>query len=231
MMKNRLCNFNHIIQLVGAMLLLLLTNAVIASIEDGISAVENEDYMSAYTMFKELAAQGDAEAQYNLAILYKQGKGVMQDADEAVNWFRKAAQQGLASAQYYMGHLYDSGEGVKQDFILAKNWYTKAAQQGNASAQSNLGVLYANGEGIKQDIVKAYVWFSLAVSQGLTAALDNRNLLAKSMSSELLNNATMLSREYFQQYVAPFSPQQNKLTSRGHPAIPNAHQQTPMAIQ
>jgi len=225
-MKINIGHFKRVTWFAGSAFLLLLTSVAAASIEEGIAAVEQNDYMTAYKAFKVLAEEGSAEAQYNLAILYKQGKGAMQDASVAVEWFRKAADQGLASAQYYLGHLYDTGEGVKQDFVLAKDWYAKAAEQGNASAQSNLGVLYANGEGVQQDIIKSYVWLSLAASQGLTAALDNRNLLAKSMSPELLKNATTISRDYFQRYVAPFSPQQNKLTNRGHPALPNAHQQS-----
>jgi len=229
--KIKVCNLKNVMLIAGSIFLLSVMSAVAANIEEGIAAVEQKDYMTAYKTFKTLAEQGNAEAQYNLAILYKQGKGAMQDAGAAVNWFRKAAEQGLASAQYYIGHLYDVGEGVKQDSILAKDWYTKAAEQGNASAQSNLGVLYANGEGGQQDIVKSYVWFSLAASQGLTAALDNRNVLAKSMSPELLKNATTLSRDYFQRYVAPFSLQQNKLTSRGHPAVPNAHQQSGSSVK
>ncbi|WP_455202525.1 tetratricopeptide repeat protein [Kaarinaea lacus] len=195
------------------------------SVEAGIAAVEKQDYMNAYQIFKSLAEQGNAEAQHNLAILYRQGKGVMQDSKLAAEWFRKAADQGLPSAQYYLGHMYDVGEGVAKNSELAVQWYQKAAEQGNPMAQTNLGVAYIAGEGVKQDIILAYVWFSLAASQGLTAALENRNELKKEMSEELVQNAQRLTREYFSKYVAPFQPQASQFAGNSHPRIQGAHQQ------
>jgi TPR repeat protein len=194
------------------------------AVEAGIAAVEKEDYMAAYQIFKALAAQGDAEAQHNLAILYRQGKGVMQDFKLAADWFQKAADQGVASAQYYLGHMYDMGEGVEKNPQLAVQWYQKGAENGDPLAQVNLGVSYANGEGVKQDVVLAYVWFSLAASQGLTTALENRNTLKKDMSEELVQNAQRLTREYFSRYVAPFQPQTNMRFGSSHPRIQGGHE-------
>lgn len=188
-------------------------------LDDGIAAVEKQDYMTAYQVFKNLAEQGDREAQYNLAILYRQGKGVMQDPAMAATWFQKAADQGLPGAQYYMGHLYSEGEGVEKDLVKAFDWYKKAAEHGNPMAQSNLGVAYANGEGVKQDIVLAYVWFSLATSQGVTTALENRNVLKKDMSEQLVENAQRLTREYFNKYIAPYQTDESKVVKGNHPAL------------
>ena len=49
------------------------------------------------------AEQGDAEAQYNLGVMYATGAGVPQDNGEAVRWYRLAADQGLAAAQFNLG--------------------------------------------------------------------------------------------------------------------------------
>jgi TPR repeat protein len=193
-------------------------------LDEAVKAVETEDFMTAYQLLKGLAEQGNAEAQHNLAILYRQGKGVMRDPEVAAQWFQKAADQGLASAQYYLGHLYDVGEGVEKNSQLAVQWYKKAAEQGEPMAQTNLGVAYAQGEGTKQDIILAYVWFSLAAAQGLTAALENRNLLKQDMSEQLVQNAQRLTRDYFNRYVAPFQPQTNKLVESGHSPGSNVHE-------
>ncbi|MEP6880280.1 MAG: caspase family protein, partial [Nitrosospira sp.] len=40
------------------------------------------------------AEQGNADAQYNLGVIYRNGKGVPQDDAKAVEWYRKAAAQG-----------------------------------------------------------------------------------------------------------------------------------------
>ncbi len=49
------------------------------------------------------AEQGDAWAQYNLGLIYKNGEGVSQDYEKAIDWFTKSAEQGFAVAQYYLG--------------------------------------------------------------------------------------------------------------------------------
>jgi TPR repeat protein len=199
--------------------------AAAEDLQQGLSAIEVEDYLQAYEVFKELAQQGNPEAQYNLAILYKQGRGVMQDVKQAVGWFRKAADAGIADAQYYLGHLYDKGEGVEQNYAEAFNWYQKAAEQGNAAAQTNLGVLYASGDGVKQDVILAYVWFSLAAAQGVQAAVDNRNFVSQGMSETLLSNARALTSEYFQRYLTPFQShaKEEESLSTNHPAVSDMH--------
>ena len=45
------------------------------------------------------AEAGDLAAQYNLGIMYAEGRGVPQDDAEAVAWFRRAAEQGHIDAQ------------------------------------------------------------------------------------------------------------------------------------
>ena len=61
------------------------------------------------TFVKELqekAAKGDANAQFNLAIMYTNGEGVLQDYKQAFKWFTKAAEQGEALAQFNVGVMY-----------------------------------------------------------------------------------------------------------------------------
>jgi hypothetical protein len=76
------------------------------------------------------AEQGDAEAQYNLGMLYYEGHGVRQDYAAARQWWEQAAAQGNAAAQYYLSVLYDKGQGVPQDYATARQWFEKAAAQG-----------------------------------------------------------------------------------------------------
>ena len=93
------------------------------------------------------ADQGDALAQYNLALRYYVGRGVPQDYAKAMKWYRKAADQGNALAQFCVGNGYGNGQGVSLDYAEAIKWYRKAADQGNAAAQYNLALKYAKGQG------------------------------------------------------------------------------------
>ncbi len=100
---------------ITAVLMLSFACGVNAGVfEDGFAAIERGDYAAAYRLWKPLAEQGDADAQYNLGFMYGNGKGVPQDYREAVKWYRKAAEQGLAKAQSNLGFMYGNGKGVPQ---------------------------------------------------------------------------------------------------------------------
>ena len=57
------------------------------------------DYETVLKGLRTPAEQGDAEAQFNLGVMYANGEGVTQDDKEAVKWYRLAAEQGNAEAQ------------------------------------------------------------------------------------------------------------------------------------
>ena len=113
------------------------------------------------------AAQGDADAQFNLGVMYAEGYGVPQDYVEAGTWYRLAADQGDADAQFNLGVMYAEGYGVPQDYVEAGTWYRLAADQGDAKAQFNLGVMYAEGYGVPQDATEAVAWYRLAAERVL----------------------------------------------------------------
>ncbi len=51
-------------------------------------------YKKAVHWYTKSAEQGDAEAQYHLGVMYKNGRGVPQDHEKAIKWFTKSAEQG-----------------------------------------------------------------------------------------------------------------------------------------
>ncbi|MBV56954.1 MAG: hypothetical protein CMQ12_10330 [Gammaproteobacteria bacterium] len=61
---------------------------------------------------KRLAEQGDADAQFNLGIMYTNGRGAPENDVEAVRWFRLAAEQGYARAQFRQGNATDLPSGA-----------------------------------------------------------------------------------------------------------------------
>ena len=83
-----------------------------ADFDAGVKATERGDYATALRIFRQLADQGDANAQNNLGVMYKEGLGVAQDYAEAVRWYRKAADQGDAGAQNNLGVMYAKGWGT-----------------------------------------------------------------------------------------------------------------------
>jgi len=84
-----------------ATVLLSLTFAIpvpAGPLEDANAAIRKRDYATAVRLFRPLAEQGDANAQYNLGVLYDNGLGVPQDRVRAYMWLNLAAMQGRESA-------------------------------------------------------------------------------------------------------------------------------------
>ncbi len=92
------------------------------------------DYTAAYDEWLPLAELGDAEAQFNLGVLYDEGAGVERNLATAADWYRKAAEQGFIDAQTNLGILYYHGLGVDRDHEVAAHWFRLAADQGDAEA-------------------------------------------------------------------------------------------------
>ena len=85
----------HLTKLLAAALLALGLNQAVWA-----------DDASDFRQTLQLAEQGNADAQYNLGVMYDNGQGVRQDYAEAARWYRKAAEQGNAKAQYNLGSMY-----------------------------------------------------------------------------------------------------------------------------
>jgi len=176
------------------------SSLVVAGFDEGFDAYMRGDYATALKEFRVLAEQGDADAQYNLGLMYDKGHGVAQDYKEAMKWCRKAAEQGHAYAQYYLGFMYRDGHGVIQDYKEMLKWYRKAAEQGHAAAQITLGYMYRDGHGVAQDYVQAHKWFNIASANGITWGSEKRNIIAKKMTSADISKAQKLAREWMQNH-------------------------------
>lgn len=110
--------------------------------QQGLESAKKGDYQTAFKLWLPLAEQGDADAQYNLGLMYKNGKGVKQDNAEAVKWYRKAAEQGDASGQFSLGIMYYKGEGVKGNPSKAEEWFRKACENGHQESCDTLKVFF-----------------------------------------------------------------------------------------
>jgi TPR repeat protein len=171
--------------------------------EDALDAYLRGDYREASRLFKTMAEQGDADAQFNLGFQYFHGQGVPQDYAEAVKWYRRAAEQGKAAAQSNLGFLYNVGQGVPQDYAEAAKWYQRVAAQGDADAQLNLGFLYFHGQGVPQDHILAHMsfdlaasWFPAAEKKRRERAVRNRDRVASEMTPEQIAEAQRLASEW-----------------------------------
>ncbi|MFO1351798.1 MAG: SPOR domain-containing protein [Gammaproteobacteria bacterium] len=87
-----------------------------AGLEGAFEAYQRGDYGKAVQLWRALAEQGDGIAQFNLAQMYRLGKGVKNDDHEAAKWYVKAAQQGSEQARHNLGLMYRHGRASQQDY-------------------------------------------------------------------------------------------------------------------
>ncbi len=167
-----------------------------ADFKTGVDAYQRGDYATALSEWQPLAEQGQAVAQYQLGLLYSNGKGVTKDDAKARQWYEKAAVQGHTEAQVNLGVLLMYARGGQQDYKMAVYYLRLAANQGNDLAQRKLGQMYERGEGVQQDNVKAYMWYSLGSANGVEAGTRLRDALAKKMDPDQIAEAQKLAREW-----------------------------------
>jgi localization factor PodJL len=123
------------------------------------------------------ADAGNANAQYELATRYAEGRLMPRDLKLAAEWYEKASAHGVVPATYRLGSLYEKGYGVTRDFARAKALYQKAAEQGHSHAMHNLAVLIAEGGDGKPDYATAAVWFRKAAEFGIRDSQYNLAIL------------------------------------------------------
>ncbi len=101
-----------------------------------------EDEKQAIFWWKKAAAQGYAEAMFQLGSAYLFGsqtaKFVPDPDREAATWYFQAASAGHAEAQYHLGLLFLAGKGVIDNREEAARWLRKASAQGHAEAKKAL---------------------------------------------------------------------------------------------
>ena len=125
---------------------------------------------------REAAISGNEAAQYALAIMHLEGRGLAEDEVRALLWFHSAAEQGNRRAAYMLGRLYAEGIGIPQDYAEAERWYLVAAEGGLPNGFTQVGLLYQGGVGVPRDLDAAKGFYERAIAAGDNEA--ERYLLA-----------------------------------------------------
>lgn len=149
--------------------LIALILAILTAITYVIAKDQHQDYQEETTrlnkqdqlaLWRTQAAQGNPEAQYQLALYYDQDQN---NYLEAVKYYRIAAHKGNhAGAQFMIAYMHLYGLGVENDPSTAMRYLQLAAKGGDPRAYFFLGVAARDGWEEKADWIEAYKWFLLA---------------------------------------------------------------------
>ena len=109
------------------------------------------------------AADGEAEAQYRLAMKYIYGDGVEENNDVAAGLLERSARQGHVEATYNLAICHHYGYGVREDLKTAFTLYERAAERGHGKAIVMAGRFYLEGTHGEKDHGKAMEYFHKAL--------------------------------------------------------------------
>ncbi|WP_159082500.1 tetratricopeptide repeat protein [Paragemmobacter aquarius] len=138
-----------------------------------IAAARAGDTATAAALFLPLARGGDAQAQFNLALLFFDGRGLPQNHAEALYWAWRARLSGRPEAQALIARMVDAATPDLRKALAARitadlDPRVKAGE-GRAMLELSFVLLDILPE---PDLVSAYVW------QALSAAFETPNAVA-----------------------------------------------------
>lgn len=144
-----------------------------AAFAEAIAAARAGDTGTAAALFLPLARDGDPQAQFNLALLYYDGRGLPQNHAEALYWAWRARLSGRPEAQPLIARMADAAtpdlRKTLADRITADLEPRVKAGEGRAMLELSFVLLDLVPE---PDPGRAYVW------QALAAAFETPNAIA-----------------------------------------------------
>jgi len=156
------------------------------SFHDAVQAVKDSDFQRAVQLFSYLSQKvqynGQYEAQFNLAVLLKQGKGRPQNYAEALYWARRAELGGIDKSKDFADSFSDRVTEDQHNEILAriKTALLKEIDQGAIETLPQLATYHITLLDV-YDYEQAYLWFAL----GAALDLPKQDMKRTEMEDEL----------------------------------------------
>jgi TPR repeat protein len=165
----------------------MFRNLIVASMIVGVtliapahaqSKLTPEEQRALFVQLLETANQGDANAQFQVALGWFFGRGVDEiDKIESAYWLKKAADQKHKQAVSRMAWHYRNGVGVIQNLPLAEKLYKEAYKLGVVGSSIPLAAIYRTGEGtpveddgqghVKENHTAAVHWARIAADANI----------------------------------------------------------------
>lgn len=143
-----------------------------AQVDEGLKLLQKnttESLRDAHRLFQKAAKENNPVAEYNLGLLYLNGRGVQKNIDIATNWLRRAAGHGYVDAQFDLSQI----EIKQKNYADAAVLLQSAADAGHIISAYNLGVMYAEGQGVPRNDKMAVQYFERAAKSNFAKAQHN----------------------------------------------------------
>lgn len=142
--------------------------------------------------FREASEKGLPLAQNNLATMYRLGKGVDKNIDEALRLYELAAKNGNLIAKFKLGYIYYLGKEAAQDknkaFILIESVAkSREINEQQIRAQHLFGLMHLFGDGTVVNPNEAIGWFTIAANKG--------NALSQSLLGDIFEEGEVVTKD------------------------------------
>lgn len=115
---------------------------------------------------RKAAAQSNSSAIWNMAIIYRDGLGVVRNETESRQWFDRALATGRLSYLVGVGKFYEMGEVYPLDKGKALELYRQVAHRDHSEGCYEFGRCLMDGIGIAKDRLAAEKWLTKALDSG-----------------------------------------------------------------
>ena len=134
------------------------------------NAIETGTPDSVYRFQLTMANRGNAQSQYNLAMMHETGMAVDKDMSQAREWYIKSASQDYKPARDRLIYL-----DIKLNNNKAKHadWLKQIKQDadiGDAEAVFLVGQMYAEGTGFSKDLIQAERYLRKAIASDIAGS-------------------------------------------------------------
>ncbi len=133
-------------------------------------AFDQGRYLTALTLAKASAENGEPQGATLMGRIYQEGLGVPRDDVQAAQWYRKGVELGDLNAMFAFGVMLAEGGAIKKDIAGAAKMFEQAAMKGHVTANYNLGLLFLSGDGKPENPRRASAHLRYAAEHGLPNA-------------------------------------------------------------
>lgn len=144
--------------------------------EEASKAVKERNYAEAIIIFEKLANDYEADAQYNLALLLKSGRGRPRDYKNSLKWGWLALLGSIEAADQLVDEIKDimPEPNLRSIRKEVKEFIQTRAEQGNRIAISQMGDYFLKVSE-KPEYKDAYLWFVIASAFQIEGSIQKRD--------------------------------------------------------
>ena len=163
---------------------------------------KSKKYNEAFPIFEKLANNSEHDAQYNLAYLLKEGKGITKKYSESLYWAFLSKLGNIEKADDLVSELVDlvpekTVETVREE---VKSYLVKSIESGSKTSIMHLGKFFLEVVEEKE-YPSAYKWFTVGAALGIENADEMRDNVEEELSPEEIIEEQDNAEKFFKDFV------------------------------